>query len=86
MFSPKCETEYQNHAKVCADCQVDLVKSLPDEAGIPAMVRNEGIQDLFGFSRLTCNPISDDVNFFVNVEDRDTALELMTGITSDSGS
>ena len=120
MFCPKCEAEYQDHVKLCADCQVDLVsqdnqelqekqklntddlelvqvfstqdpgmvalaKSLLDEAGIPAMVRNEGIQDLFGFGRLTFNPVSGDVDFFVNAPDKDTALELLAGVTTESG-
>ena len=62
---------------------VALAKSLLDEAGIPAMVRNEGIQDLFGFGRLTFNPISGDVDFFVNAEDSAAALELMAGISTE---
>lgn len=65
---------------------VALAKSLLDEAGIPAMVRNEGIQDLFGFGRLTFNPVSGDVDFFVNATDKDTALELLVGVTTESGS
>ena len=65
---------------------VALAKSMLDEAGIPAMVRNEGIQDLFGFGRLTFNPVSGDVDFFVNIEDKEAATELMATITSETSS
>lgn len=65
---------------------VALAKSLLDEAHIPAMVRNEGLQDLFGFGRLTFNPVSGDVDFFVNAEDQAAALELMAPITTEPSS
>ncbi len=63
---------------------VALAKSLLDEAGIPAMVRNEGLQDLFGFGRLNFNPVSGDVDFFVNSEDRVKAAEVLANFTTDA--
>jgi len=32
MFCPKCATEYREGFKVCADCGIDLVDVLPQEA------------------------------------------------------
>lgn len=121
MYCPKCETEYQDHVLLCADCHVALVsfenlpskrkqetsredldlvqvfstqdpglvalaKSLLDDAGIPSMVRNEGLQDLFGIGRLTFNPVSGDVDFYVNIEDQEAALKLMADIKTESTS
>ncbi len=119
MFCPKCQTEYQDHVQLCADCHVPLVskdnpllkkqqeintddlelvlvfstqdpgivalaKSMLDDTGIPAMVRNEGLQDLFGFGRVNFNPVSGDVDFFVNSEDKEAASELLATITSET--
>ena len=33
MFCPNCRTEYREGFTVCADCNVDLVDTLPDEKG-----------------------------------------------------
>ncbi len=65
---------------------VALAKSLLDEAKIPAMVRNESLQDLFGFGRVNFNPISGDVDFFVNADDREAALELLAEVAAQSQS
>ena len=62
---------------------VALVKSLLDEAEIPAMIRNENIQDLFGFGRLGFNPISGDVDFYVKAEDEAMAREILASLTTE---
>jgi len=31
-YCPKCRVEYENWAKLCGDCQVELVSQLPEEA------------------------------------------------------
>jgi Putative prokaryotic signal transducing protein len=65
---------------------VELAKSMLDEAGIPVMVRNEKLQDLFGIGRLTFNPVSGDVDFFVNAEDHEAAREILATIKAETNS
>ncbi len=65
---------------------VELAKSLLDEANIPAMVRNEKLQDLFGIGRLTFNPVSGEVEFFVNASDQEAALEVLATLNSETPS
>lgn len=59
---------------------VGMAKSMLDEAGIPVMVRNEQLQDLFGIGRINFNPVSGDVDFYVNAEDEAAAREILSGI------
>ncbi len=60
--------------------QVGLVKSLLDESNIPAMVRNDQLQDLFGIGRITFNPVAGEVEFWVRQEDVKAALSALEGL------
>lgn len=59
---------------------VNLAKSLLDDVGIPAMVRNEGLQDLFGIGRIAFNPVAGEVEFWVRREDSEAAQAALAGL------
>jgi len=59
---------------------VGLAKSLLDEADIPAMIRGNGIQDLFGLGRITFNPLIGAVKVLVRRQDANEAREVLAGI------
>lgn len=58
--------------------EIALVRSLMEEADIPFMVQNEGVQDLFGLGRLGgYNPFMGSVHFRVKRIDIEIARQVL---------
>ncbi len=62
---------------------IDIAEGVLEGAGIPYLAKGEGIQDLFGFGRLTpVNPITGPVEIQVNAEDATSARDLLADLLS----
>ena len=75
---PEPELELTPIAETGDAIRTALVTSLLDDAGIPYMIRNEQLQDLFGMGRLVpVNPVSGPVVFLVPADRTDEARDLL---------
>lgn len=65
---------------------IPLIESVFQNAEIEYLAKGEGIQDLFGWGRLgtNLNYVIGPVEFYVNEEDADDALELVQTLESDA--
>src|SRR3990172_3899283 len=56
-----------------------LAKSILEDAGIPYVVRGEGLQDLFAWGRMGIgfNPLVGPPEIQVDIEDKEEAVELL---------
>ena len=62
---------------------IAVAKSLLEAEGIDYFVRGDGLQDLFGYGRLTSfNFVVGPAEFLVRSEDADRARELLNGLTA----
>lgn len=52
MFCPKCKAEYKSGITICADCDVQLVESLPEEQALPPKLPYKAYEGLFGSAEI----------------------------------
>jgi len=63
---------------------INIAEGLLEGASIPYLAKGEGVQDLFGFGRLTAvNPITGPVEIQVNAVDAESARRLLAELITE---